>query len=414
MSTRFLLLTVSIATVIASNVYAWGERGHFIIGHTAARLFETQPTKSDQEKLGLFFSSRAIMLGHLSNIPDISWRDPRHPRVAKANAPNHHFDVEYILGKPAHLPDYLNRIRHIEPNLSKFLEKYKNQPSALNPAKKIKMYSLGSAPFRTEQIFNEMVAAFRCAKSKEVAADESRSNESWWAHDTFKYNKVAREHFHEPLKSGDYKCTDKTTRLEDLAAAIELGGIMSHYVGDLAQPFHVSADYDGWATGHGGIHAYFETYLLQYLDENLSADVLKASQDPLRQKMILKQLALKTANHTRVATIMFHLIADSYSKRKAFYMADDRVVLKLGSKYPLGVKRPKHGRPAIRRDFRDPIAQAAYRPLIVERLSVASYLLYKLWYRAWVEGGRPDVHDASYISMPYPLDVPFIREPNGL
>ncbi len=414
MSTRFLLLTVSIATLLASNVYAWGERGHFIIGHTAARLFETQPTKTDQEKLGIFFSSRAIMFGHLSNIPDISWRDPRHPNVVRANDPNHHFDVEYILGKPTHLAEYLNRIRHIEPNLAKFLKKYKNQPNALNPAKKVNMHSLGSAPFRTEQIFNEMVSAFRCAKSKEVASDKSRPNESWRTHDAFQYDKVAREHFQEPLKGGEYTCTHKTSRLEDLAAAVELGGIMSHYVGDLAQPFHVSADYDGWATGHGGIHAYFETYLLQYLDENLSAEVLKAAQDPQQQKMILEQLDLKTADHTRVSTIMFHLIADSYSKRKEFYQADDRVVLKLGSKFPLGVRRTKHGHPAIRRDFRDPIAQAAYRPPIVKRLTVASYLLYKLWYRAWVEGGRPDVHDASYISMPYPLDVPFIREPKGL
>ncbi len=418
MSTRFansLIFTVAVTLTSLSTVaHAWGERGHFLIGYTAARLFETQPTKADQEKLGVFFSSRTIMFGHLSNIPDISWRDPRHPAVAKANDPNHHFDVEYITGRPDGSPAYLNNIRHIEPNLALFLKKYKNQPSALNPGEKIDMYSLGSGPFRAEQLYNGMVAAFRCAKSKEISADESKPNESWSAHDTFRFNMAARKHFHQPLKDGTYRCTKKTTRLEDLAAAVELGGVMSHFVGDLAQPFHVSADYDGWATGHGGIHAYFETYLLQYLDEKLENDVLTSAQKPARQKQIMNQLDLTTFKNKPIPTIIFHLIADSFSKRKAFYAADDQSIIRLGTKFPLGVKHPKNARKAVRKDFRDPSVQAAYRPLIVERLTVASYLLYKLWYQAWIDGGRPDVHDASYISMPYPLNVPFVREPKGL
>ena len=32
-------------------------------------------------------------------------------------------------------------------------------------------------------------------------------------------------------------------------------GVMGHFVGDLGQPFHNTTDHDGYAAGHGGIHA---------------------------------------------------------------------------------------------------------------------------------------------------------------
>ncbi len=45
----------------------------------------------------------------------------------------------------------------------------------------------------------------------------------------------------------------------DADSAITYAGVMSHYVGDLSQPLHVSENYDGVQTGQKGIHKFFET-----------------------------------------------------------------------------------------------------------------------------------------------------------
>ncbi len=395
MPTR-ILISICIVTSFATQARAWGERGHFIIGYTAARLFETQPTPVKQKKLGIFFTSRTLMLGLLSQIPDIEWKDPRYPQIVKENDPCHYFDTEYVLGLPKNLRSYLTKIRNLQPNLPKFVKEYIGKPSRVNPSKTITFSSLGSAPFRTQQLFQMMVSAFRCASSKRPL--------------TAKQRRWAALHFRNPLRSGYYKCSKNSSRLEDLAAAIEIGGVMSHFIGDLTQPFHVTADYNGWGTGHGGIHAYFESNVLHYLDENLGADVLRDAENPARQRQIMKQLRLTKFSGVPIPTIMFHLIADSYSKRQEFLDADSRsALLKPSTICRVGYRCPPHSHLAVRRDFRNPKVQAAFRPIIVERLTVAAYVVYKIWHLAWVEGGRPDVHNIKSYAMPYPLKVPFIR-----
>ena len=65
--------------------------------------------------------------------------------------------------------------------------------------------------------------------------------------------------------------------------ALEEAGAMSHYIGDLSMPLHVSENYDGQMTGQKGIHSWFETKNLG--DENsIRAEVAirtqKLLQDP--------------------------------------------------------------------------------------------------------------------------------------
>src|SRR6185437_2615932 len=134
-------------------------------------------------------------------------------------------------------------------------------------------------------------------------------------------------------------------------------------------------------------------------DEKVTGDVVNMARSRSFQKNITRRLKLANFDKLPVSSIMFHLAADSFAKREAFYKVDSKwAMLRKGSVSPLGEKRPASGVPALRRDYRDPNVQRAFRPLIVERLAVSSLLLYKLWYRAWVEGGEPDVHNVSYIS----------------
>ena len=49
----------------------------------------------------------------------------------------------------------------------------------------------------------------------------------------------------------------------DAPSALAYMGLMSHYLGDLSQPLHVTTNYDGQKTNQPGIHKYFETDNIQ-------------------------------------------------------------------------------------------------------------------------------------------------------
>jgi hypothetical protein len=51
-------------------------------------------------------------------------------------------------------------------------------------------------------------------------------------------------------------------------------GVLAHYSGDTAVPFHATADTNGFALGQGGIHIYFESDCVNALEPGLAADVL--------------------------------------------------------------------------------------------------------------------------------------------
>lgn len=51
----------------------------------------------------------------------------------------------------------------------------------------------------------------------------------------------------------------KHLRASQYIEALQLAGAMSHYIGDLSQPLHVTVNYDGQLTNQKGIHKFFET-----------------------------------------------------------------------------------------------------------------------------------------------------------
>lgn len=57
--------------------------------------------------------------------------------------------------------------------------------------------------------------------------------------------------------------------------AIQMAGVLGHYIGDISQPMHVSSDYDGQSIGRRGVHKYFESTLVdQVSHDRLVADLL--------------------------------------------------------------------------------------------------------------------------------------------
>jgi hypothetical protein len=71
----------------------------------------------------------------------------------------------------------------------------------------------------------------------------------------------------------------KNLRSSQYQEALQLAGAMSHYVGDLSQPLHVTVNYDGQLTGQKGIHKFFETDNLETVSAaELEDEVIRRAQ----------------------------------------------------------------------------------------------------------------------------------------
>jgi S1/P1 Nuclease len=60
-----------------------------------------------------------------------------------------------------------------------------------------------------------------------------------------------------------YQLAFQAFKAGNTETAMQYVGVMSHYIGDLSQPLHVSINYDGQLTGNKGLHSYFETSVLK-------------------------------------------------------------------------------------------------------------------------------------------------------
>lgn len=64
---------------------------------------------------------------------------------------------------------------------------------------------------------------------------------------------------------------------KDCGTALQMAGVLGHYIGDLSQPMHDSSDYDGQSIHKPGVHKYFETTLVEKQNQaQLLAAVIKA------------------------------------------------------------------------------------------------------------------------------------------
>jgi len=110
MASRFAASSIAIPLLFFFPTlgHAWGELGHHLVARTAAKLVAFHPIllehkgkKEHQKAVASFvevFRTRAIQQGHLSNIPDIYWRNLESKWKKDGN----------LLGDPTH---YLNADR---------------------------------------------------------------------------------------------------------------------------------------------------------------------------------------------------------------------------------------------------------------------------------------------------------------
>ena len=416
---------------VSQNGHAWGERGHHLVATTAARLVADFATDPDYEKgIAKFFADRSIQLGHLSNIPDTSWKNSTHKRrISRMNSSNHYFGPERLLGVPGeNWNEYLEQVRNLPADYSLLKERYEGTqnklPGVPEDRRTLRLYgSLGTTPYRAQQLYDLLVESFRCAKQKEHLEREPFTRAYPTLDSPFLQPEDGLgESEDPPLPS--YICQDNLGRKSDLYAAEVIAGILAHFVGDQGQPYHPTADHDGWVTGNGGIHVYFESLVVQALDEKLNFDVIERARNLQFQQKTWNTIQTDMQAVHGVGRLLIHMAADSIDYKDELRQIDDNVAIvrekdkagkwvhRKSSALAWGDHPRNHERSEITRAVRlvpsDPAVLAGFRPLIVDRIAVSAIALARVWVSAWEQAGRPDLSDQNAVSLSYPHDPPFI------
>lgn len=340
-------LVIFLCSFFASSwAFSWGGRGHDAICRSAVFLVK-------EKGLQEYLQNKPHMMSHLCNVPDFYWKSLGSD-INKQGNPTHFVDPEVTGLKPEDIPlDYTK----IETQYTGTENKFKKDGS--------KIFSVatefGSVWWRVNQFVNRiavMKEAFVAAIPPTNFAEEQNEN--------LAFNKLAFQ------------------MIVDL-------GLMGHFVGDTSQPLHTTADYDGYAVGHGGIHAYFEDGVVGQFDGDLEARVLKEAR------------AMKDPAFLKPATVlekMKSLSLISFKEVKKV-IALDPVIKASIVKKEKGMEIKKA---AVRKPFE--VAYKKMNGMIVTQMARGSLLLANLWDEAYVKAGRPKL--AAFKSYKYPFTVDFV------
>lgn len=210
-----------IALLIPQFAFSWGRMGHDLGNRTAAMLLAKTSDKS-------FFRTRAYDLGYYGNVPDLVWK--RGP-LYEVEWFNHFMDLETFEreikksvddGKLSAKEDVFDWDR------SKVETKLPSLPN-----------SAGRAYWRIRELEKKLAATASLLKQKDLLKDERHRLQAEW---------------------------------------LVIAGTMGHYVLDLAQPLHVTENYDGQLSNQRGVHNQFEEVLVDALWPSIETPVAKEAE----------------------------------------------------------------------------------------------------------------------------------------
>jgi hypothetical protein len=136
----------------------------------------------------------------------------------------------------------------------------------------------------------------------------------------------------------------------------------AHYAADLTQPLHTVMNYDGQLTGQKGIHARFETDLVNALADKWRFRARPAVFEPDLRARIFREMT------------------ESFSYRNVIFASDNIAV--------------------VGRNYLDPQYSVEFYklagPLAEMRLAAGASFVSSLWYTAWVRAGKPVLPDSIH------------------
>ena len=180
-----------------------------------------------------------------------------------------------------------------------------------------------------------------------------------------------------------YEASVAALKRKSFLKGLQMAGVMSHYVGDLSQPLHVSKNYDGQKTNNPGIHKFFETINLENSDsEELIADVTDQAKVLLSSPMFEKLHSLSALDFA------FEEINRSHNEHKTVISTD------------LNLGRGARGSAALlkiaKRRMADGVASLA---VLLEKISDEAELTND-------DGGSLDIQIPKWIAPEYKAKAP--------
>ncbi len=215
MKKQILLLSIPLFfTLYSINAQAWGKRGHHIVGEMAAIL-------ASGEKDGAFLKAHSYDLGYYNNVPDLVWK---RPATYKVESTNHFMDMELfkvpLAKKNADIKTALQLSRE------EFNKKHPEVPE-----------KAGRAFWRIQEMNDRLQEITKALRKKNKKEKHQELQGEW----------------------------------------LVVAGTLGHYIADLAQPLHVTENYDGQLSDQKGIHEIFEVDYVDALYPDIAPKVLEAA-----------------------------------------------------------------------------------------------------------------------------------------
>lgn len=337
----------SMTLVISGVASAWGMRGHHTICDAASFLVQEKGLRD-------YLQAKNSVMGYLCNVPDIYWRDIDTERVGDST---HYVDVELIPLPIKDIPTDYNRI----------MGDYTGAP---NPIKKdSKIISIpkefGSNWWRADQFYRRAIANAEAWKAAVPPANSKEEQDSKLQFNQYAFNFMV-----------------------DL-------GLMGHFVGDNGQPFHSTVDYDGYLSGHGGIHAYFEELLVAAQPPDLTMKVIEKARELQKKEKILPYM-----NQPTVVTRMRALAAEANSELKNIFELD-----KVKKASSINIEKGMSIKTPAERETAEKMAPK-FKNMLMLDMARSAALLAKIWDEAYVKVGRPKL--AAHKSYTFPIQPEFV------
>ena len=142
-------------------------------------------------------------------------------------------------------------------------------------------------------------------------------------------------------------------------------GLMAHYSGDASMPYHATSDWNGYASGQGGVHFFFESDCVNALEPGLAKDVLATA-----RRHRARWLSTWSADPSQPAGLVTAVLTDSLASAARVSELDRReAVTEL---QPAGSTRNARRKPAAE-------GCRGMRSLLVDRLARGAVLTATLW-----------------------------------
>jgi hypothetical protein len=170
----------------------------------------------------------------------------------------------------------------------------------------------------------------------------------------------------------------KALKIKDYQRAVQIAGVMGHYVGDMTQPMHATSDYDGQSINKPGVHKYYETTLVDQIDPSHLFDSIQKIAGEHRSG--LERHVSNELSEAELQKLAWQQAKESFEAVEAVYQRFDK----------------------------DSPEDAWLKDDLMPRIGRAAAFLGKIWDAAFTAAGEQDL-PYGHVDAPEPEWIPLKR-----